>query len=331
MPTILFRADGGASRGMGHLMRCRTLAMEMQQRGWEPVFLSDGVPESGFAGLDNRPFSTIPPTEYGSGGAAAAQAAEKVQAALVVIDTYAYGMKDFLALWKSGRPLIVIDDLADRGLPVDVVVNPNPLFPDTRYRDQGIPSCLVGEKYTLIRPEIRAIRDRQPASKRRLLVTLGGGGVPEVLLPALTSIGSKDFEQICVMASDPGGELERWVSEKPSVRSICREFATLPERLAEADAVVTAGGTTLWEVYCVGRASLAVVWVENQRQTLQVVENRQTGVVVDLRRGFDKAAFTAAWNRFLRSLDDESCRQRQRELIDGMGAARVAEAILKTG
>lgn len=329
MPTILFRADGGPSCGMGHLMRCRTLAIEMQRRGWKPVFLADGVPKSGFDGLENRPFTILHPTEHGSGGFAAAQVAEKVQAAVVVIDTYAYGMKDYLALWKGGRPLVAIDDLADRGLPVDVVVNPNPLFPDTRYRDQGIPNCLVGEKYTLIRPEILVVRDRPPAAKRRLLVTLGGGGVPDVLMPALACIGARDFEQICVMAATPESAIERWVAENPAVRTICRDWATLPERLAEADAVVTAGGTTLWEVYCVGRASLAIVWVENQRQALQVVQSRQTGIVADLRRGFDEAAFTEAWKRFLQSLDDESCRQRQRELIDGMGAVRVAEAILK--
>ncbi|HNV71366.1 MAG TPA: UDP-2,4-diacetamido-2,4,6-trideoxy-beta-L-altropyranose hydrolase [Candidatus Ozemobacteraceae bacterium] len=331
MSKVLIRADGGATVGMGHLMRCRTLAIALQLRGWKTVFLSEGVPGEGFADDQGRKFEVVDPSRSGTNGAGTAQVAEQTQADLVLIDTYTFGMKDFLALWKSGRPLVVIDDLADRGLPVDAVINPNPLFPDTRYREQGIPHCLIGSDYCLIRPEVLVARQLSVRQERHLLVTLGGGGVPEVLLPLLPIMESSDFHQITVMASTSAPKLEAWVQAHATRWQICRDFSSLPRLVAEADAVVSAGGTTLWEVYCVGRPSLAIVWVDNQRHALRVVDAQRTGTVVDLRRGFDEQVFTRAWQEFLDSRQDQDCIERQQQLIDGRGAERAAEVLLRLG
>ena len=312
---------------MGHLMRCRTLAISLQKLGWEPMFLGNGFSASGLADSEGKPFSTLDPALHGSNGLGTARAAEAVGAKMVIVDAYSYGMKDFLALWKGGRTLVVIDDLADRGLPVDVVINPNPLFPATRYREQGIPHCLVGSAFTLIRPEIRSLQGRPAKKAGQLLVSLGGGAVPEPFLPFLQVISGPEFDRICVMTPSSASDeaLIKWAASQPGKHELCPDFGAFPGRLAEATAVISGGGTTLWEVYALGKPSLAIVWVDNQRQTLQVVESCRTGTVCDLRRGFEPDSSGDAWKGFLSTLNDAKMVERQRELIDGCGAERVAE------
>jgi spore coat polysaccharide biosynthesis predicted glycosyltransferase SpsG len=151
--------------------------------------------------------------------------------------------------------------------------------------------------------------------------------LPEKFLPFLQMISGPEFDRVCVMTPSSASDeaLMEWATCQPEIHELCHDFAAFPGRLAEASAVISGGGTTLWEVYALGKPSLAIVWVDNQRQTLQVVESCGTGTVCDLRRGFEPDASGEAWKRFLSTLNDAAMVERQRELIDGCGAERVAE------
>ena len=43
---LLIRADGGASMGLGHVMRCLALAQAWQERGGQVTFLTTGSPSA---------------------------------------------------------------------------------------------------------------------------------------------------------------------------------------------------------------------------------------------------------------------------------------------
>ena len=79
-------------------------------------------------------------------------------------------------LTGAGLRVVVIDDLADRELPVDLVVNPSAGAGRLRYRGAPRTRFLLGSSYALLRPAFSQAGARSvPGRARRVLVTVGGG------------------------------------------------------------------------------------------------------------------------------------------------------------
>ncbi len=294
--TAVFRVDAGAGSGMGHFMRCRTLAFEMIQRNWVVFFVGRGLSaellefkRGGINSIINHlEFEDFPDSHDDAAsffGILSGQFGWLIDC--VVIDTYRYRRDDFAFLqrFNSGKvPVVVIDDLADRDIPAQAVINPNPLFNPMPYERQKIPLILCGEKYTLIRPEICSLIGRPYRSDGPIMVTIGGGNVIEHLMKVLAAIPEDIANRICVSVSDncPRAEIETWISRHPTQRFINSDSQLFPDLLASSSLALTAGGTTLWEVYALGIPSICLLWVDNQRQTSVVIKEQATSFLVDI-------------------------------------------------
>ena len=332
-PRVLFRADGGPVIGMGHLMRCRTLAVELRKIGWDVTFCGDGIPV-GFGPPSGAGFDVRRPD------GALRDMARDLGARLLIVDSYAFSTGDLQALRHPERLLAAIDDLADRELPVDAVVNPNPRFDPAPYERQGIPLRMVGTEAVLVRPEVVALRPAEPVLRPTgpVLFTLGGGDVEDLMLRMLEAIGIGAIHEITVSVTPhcPVSRLRAWEAADPGRRRVNADPALFPRLLSEAGFVVSGGGTTLWEVYALGIPSLAVVHVENQSHSLTVARQAGTSLCLDLRAGpgadspagLPGAALRGAFQTL--TGDSRAVREmieRQRALIDGQGAARVASRL----
>jgi spore coat polysaccharide biosynthesis predicted glycosyltransferase SpsG len=294
--TAVFRVDAGPDTGMGHFMRCRTLAFAMIQRNWIVYFVGRGLSvdllefrrgdiDSAIRLIKFEDFPSSHDDVASFFGILAGQFGWLVDC--VVIDTYRYCRDDFAFLqrFNAGKvPVVVIDDLADRDTPAQAVINPNPLFDPMPYERQKIPLILCGEKYTLIRPEICSLIGRQYRNDGPVLVTLGGGDVVEPMLKVLQAIPEDIGKRICVSVSGncPRAELDEWVSRHPTERFINSDTRLFPDLLASASMALTAGGTTLWEVYALGIPSICLLWVDNQRQTSVIIKEQATSFLVDV-------------------------------------------------
>ena len=294
--TAVFRVDAGPGIGMGHFMRCRTLAFEMIRRNWVVFFVGRGLPaelleyaRSGVSAVINliefayykdsdddvMNFFNILSGRFNWG------------VDCIVIDTYRYSRDDFAYLqrFNSSRvPVVVIDDLADRDTPAQLVINPNPLFNPLPYERQKIPVLLCGEKYTLIRPEVSSLAGRAYRSDGPVIVTLGGGDVTGHLMKVLDAIPEDIVNRVCVSISDncPRAEIDAWAHRHPTQRFINTDSRRFPELLASASLAITAGGTTLWEVYALGIPSLCLLWVDNQKQTSVIIKEQATSFLIDI-------------------------------------------------
>ncbi|MBU1109269.1 MAG: hypothetical protein KKB51_21500 [Candidatus Riflebacteria bacterium] len=293
--TALFRVDASPGMGMGHFMRCRTLAMELIRRNWVVFFIGSGLPRELLNIKSDRVNGAINLIEFGPHQTSSADVGElfalianqfRLDVDCLIIDTYFYAREDFVLLQRfyERRSVLVIDDLANRDTPAQVVLNPNPLFSSEPYKRQKIPNILCGEKYTLIRPEIVALRDRPYNSDGIIMVTMGGGDVVKPLMRVLEAIPDNIENRICVSVSAncPRDEIDDWIN-----RDSCRRFLNIdsekfPKLLASSAFAITGGGTTLWEVYCLGIPSLCMVWVDNQKQTSVVIKEQATSFLIDL-------------------------------------------------
>jgi len=316
MRNLLVRADGGAKIGMGHLVRCRALAQAWCDAGGEVQFASSG-----------------------ESAAETARLAESFGAEWVVVDGYQFEAEYVERLQHAGLRVISIDDYGHAGrYPAELVLNQNLHASAALYSSRGANTgLLLGPRYALLRGEfLRGRRDSdQPAAARRILVTMGGSD-PENLtgkvIRALAQVKVPDLEAVVVVgpASPHYAAICKAASKLPFPARVELDPASMPALMAWADVAVSAAGSTCWELAYMGLPALVLVWADNQQAVAESLH--QAGSVESLgdHSMISSADIAAALQCLLRSQRIRlSMAEHGRALVDGRGAARVVERILK--
>ncbi|WP_309606169.1 UDP-2,4-diacetamido-2,4,6-trideoxy-beta-L-altropyranose hydrolase [Phenylobacterium sp.] len=334
-PQILFVVDAGPQVGGGHVMRSLTLAGALEAAGASCRVVASPIVSALMATFTPR----MTRVEAASGerrDLAGAVEAERFDA--VVFDHYGLGETDHRTM-SQGRCALVIDDLADRPLSADLVLDCGPARRAEDY--DGLIAdgarLLLGPQYAPVRPEFAALRDTALAWRGepvgRVLVALGltdvdgiTGRVVERLRPR---IGEAGLDVVL------GGE----APSLPGLTKIARRDTRIALHVdsphmarltAEADIAVGAAGSSTWERCTLGLPTLMVVLAENQRAAAQALAERDAALVVDAGAASFEPAFDVA---LMRITTDAGLRRRLAEasagLCDGLGAGRVAEVFLK--
>jgi UDP-2,4-diacetamido-2,4,6-trideoxy-beta-L-altropyranose hydrolase len=334
-PQILFICDAGAATGGGHVMRSLTLAGALEAKGAHCVFLA---PPSVAAILEAFAPQTVQIPAVSTQPADLASAVGAMRFDGVVFDHYGLSQPDHRAL-SAGAPALAFDDLADRPLGAELVVDSGPARTAQDY-DALIPEgarLLLGPAYAPVRPEFAALRDTALAWRDepvgRVLVSLGltdvggiTGRVVERVRPRVSEVG------IDVVLGGAAPSL-------PSLAKIARRDLRLALHVdtphmarltAEADIAVGACGSSTWERCALGLPSVMVVLADNQRPAAAAMAALGAALVVDA----EAPDFDVVLDRALmRLLTDQGLRRQLTErsagLCDGQGAPRVAEAFLQ--
>ena len=334
-PSILFVVDAGPEVGGGHVMRCLSLAGALAAQGAACRFVSPPAAEAIFAAF-------APEAER---LAAASNAPADLAAAVkphafdaIVFDHYGLSEVDHSAM-AQGKPALVIDDLADRPLGADMVLDSGPARRAEDYNGLTADSArlLLGPQYAPVRPEFAALRETALAWRGepvgRVLVSLG--------LTDVDGITGRLVERLRPKVSDVGIDIVLG-AEAPSLASLSKiarrdtritlhiDTPDMARLTAEADIAIGAAGSSTWERCTLGLPTLMVVLAENQRAAARTLAEREAALVVDV----GAADFDAAFDRALMRLTTDAALRRQlasasAELCDGQGAPRVAEAFLK--
>jgi UDP-2,4-diacetamido-2,4,6-trideoxy-beta-L-altropyranose hydrolase len=322
--AVVFRTTAGRQVGFGHLRRCITLADELAARGSDCVFWLANTEERNVPGGISYPVTTVDPAlEPGTGTAGLPG-----DAGMLIVDDYAVAESTLSAFGNDGERLtVVIDDLADRRLDVDAVINPGAAAHLLSYAVGERCVLLLGAQYALLRPSFRGAASRAAPEKiGRVLVTLGGsdpenrtGAVLETVLRRLP-----DCQVDLVIGPFFDGRIA--ISAGPRVRSH-RAPADLAPLMAEADLAVSAGGQTTYELAAMGVPTLALCLAPNQKPNLEAL-----AALGALRHVGDETTLDEELGRIA---GDAQARGRlsdtARRLVDGRGAARAAERLLALG
>jgi UDP-2,4-diacetamido-2,4,6-trideoxy-beta-L-altropyranose hydrolase len=337
-PSILFVVDGGPEIGGGHVMRSLTLAGALAGRGSDCVFLATPFA----AGLLDRfapRLSRIPTPDDGPGALAEAAADAAGGFDAVVFDHFRLGAREHYRI-AGGRPCLAVDDLADRRLGVDLVLD---VGPDRRAADyEGLVEpgarLLLGPSHALVRPEFaaarpRALERRGAEDVARVLVALGltdvGGITARVVNRLLPRLGKAGLDVVLGRAAPSLGEIERLAAREPRL-ALHVETGGMAGLCAGADVCVGAGGSSSWERCVVGLPTVLVVLAENQRPGAQALAKAGAAETVDARGEDFEAAFDRAFLGLMRSPERRKRMARAAAgLCDGGGAARVADAFLE--
>ncbi len=337
-PALILRADGGPDIGGGHVMRCLALAQAWSEGGGRAVFCAATLAPSLRQRLVDEGFACIA-IEAACGstadGEATAAAAVSLDARVIVVDGYQFPVAFHRRLRDAGLKVAALDDNGEIGACVDdLVINQNRHASPALYPQRaGHTRLLLGTEYALLRREFRGWQGplRQfPAHVRQALVTLGAAdprnvtvGVIASIGPALTAAGEI---LVVVGGSNPHADaLAARAAQLPNCHLIHDPGADLPRLMAAADLAVCGGGTTMWEMACMGLPFIPIVIAENQRQAVAAMAG-DGYLTVDgtaVARDLPGAVAALAADAVRR----EALSRRGRQLVDGRGAERLCTAL----
>lgn len=352
--TLLARADAGPGIGFGHVARVEAILDAWAELGGRAVLLGRGVTGSFAArmagsGVEVRPLylpqgdtGETPEAIQPAGRAdvdATLRAAADLGACAVLTDGYAFG-RDYLAALAEAYPLASIDDLAAFDHPAHIVINSAVDFPTERYEIAPAARLLVGNDFIPLRREIRAaiagaaLPDAAGGEAvNRVVLTFGAADFGALTRPVCAGLlraldASWRVTVVCGPAMEShereGLESIAAADERVDLRVDVRSMADL---VAGATLVVSAAGSTTWELLALGRAVVGFAVAENQRPIAEATHRRGAVAVPGFKPRAEEITTLA-----LEVLGDASRRrslaQKGRALVDGLGVWRIADAIL---
>lgn len=335
---VLVRADAGAVIGIGHVARCLTLAGQLVAQGATVTFACRE--------MTGHQMSRIAAEGHGV-LALAADCADEIAglAALlpagtlfdwIIVDHYGLDVCWESAARQWARRIMVIDDLADRRHDCDLLLDQNFTASESQYRSLVPPACrvLAGPRYALLRPAFRQGAAVQADGVRRVLVSFGGfdqAGMTLKTLQALLAVDDIQVQCIAGQANPDLPALQALVGQRQGW--VLLPFVDdLPQRMARATLFVGAGGGTTWERAALGLPSLCVSVADNQTANAEALARWGVHLYLGVA---DRVGVEALRQAIALLLDNPPLREhfaaRSRELVDGLGARRVAVALAGPG
>jgi UDP-2,4-diacetamido-2,4,6-trideoxy-beta-L-altropyranose hydrolase len=267
---LIFRADGNAATGLGHLYRLFAL-VEMCKIDYEFIFISKEtstlniIPSSyktklipGLITIDQEPdwlVSLYDPSEY-----------------IIVADGYQFSSTYQKNIKEKGFKLIYIDDLAQEHMYADVVVNHSPYAHESHFSKEPYTKLALGTKYALLRPLFldEAKQNKSIQFIDSAFICFGGVDSLNLTKKAVEAVlKSPNFKQIHVVlggayAHEEIFNLEEKQSDKITI------YRNLPEDqlisvMKKCNFSIAPASTILYELLCVKMPVLSGFYVENQK------------------------------------------------------------------
>ncbi len=339
-------------------MRCATLAETLRAEGVEVVFIGRVMPGDlcdwlETKGFEVRRLSAIAGPSSMTGrneasswlGVTLDQEIRETSDVLtsigkldwLVVDHYGIDTAWERALRSHCRQLMVIDDLADRDHDCDVLLDQNLVANiDARYVSH-VPEncrCLLGPRFALLQKEYREWRARVGPRKgmvRRLLVFFGGVDAPNMTaraLSALAKIGRNDLVvDVVVGAANPHHRMIADLCASLPGACLHENPPSLAPLMAVADLAIGAGGATTWERCCLVLPALIVTLAVNQEPIARELHARGLACYLGAAETLQQSELESALLTAIEGKDNEERSQRCMEVVDGMGASRVALAL----
>ena len=338
---IGIRCDARPATGVGHLIRCVALAEELRARNIGVTFLGEVSADLPWAGrqLAGRGLPLVPAPATPEG---LAETARRLGLHGVVTDSYDLPPDYAVECQAAGLVAAALVDGDLRGQVADIYVDQN--LDAELYQPPLPPGAvrLAGLRYVLLRDSVRRLRPAQPRTARRapprVLCFFGGSDAFDAapVLSALLIATGAPFEATVVAARPHHrAALAALVPAPGQTLRVIGPTDELPELIADADLVVSASGTSTWELLCLG-ACAALIWVaDNQELGYERVMARGLaaglGRLADLAAGGAPATAAVAELRglLLEPVRREQLAARAWAAVDARGRERVVDEILR--
>ncbi len=364
---FIIRADGNAKIGAGHLMRCMTIAEALKgllcrdagsKAEDEIVFVCADVDsarlveEHGFAAkvlhTDYRMMEQELP-EWEKFYKEFVQETDQSggpykKPHVILIDSY-YVTDSYLMQLKkcmAGFSLVMMDDMQEHAYPADAVVNYNVSAEREVYHKlyaagQSNTALYLGNRYVPVRKQFFN-RPYQVAKKvKSVLITTGGGDVDNIagrILKALLEVDKTEklnYNLILGRFYPKLQEMLELAAENPCIH-IHHDVQDMATLMQECDLAITAGGSTIYELAAVGIPLICFSYAKNQELLTEYIGREKIAGFAGAYHKAPDAVITEIKRLFVEFCGDADkrniCYLNERQLVDGLGAERLAQEVL---
>lgn len=345
MYRVGIRADGGSGIGMGHIIRCISLAKEFKANGYEVIFISkviggiNRIKEEGFEVIELQ--SSVVENSEGFNYGNISELPEETQkiintikkynVGLLLIDSYNVTKEYFLEIEPYVNKLAYIDDLNKFIYPVDILINGNITADYMNYKKYSEDELLfLGPKYNLIRDEFCGLPDKKINKEVKEIMITTGGSDPYNMSSKILNILLDDEElkkpKVNVIiggAFDNKKELE--VIAKNHKNVILHENVRhMSQIMLQSDIAISAGGSTLYELCACGTPTLAFIMADNQEFIVQKMDELGYLQSLGWYNKIEQQMLRSNIKKLIKEYDIRmTLRNRGRFLVDANGVKRI--------
>jgi len=237
-PTIVIRADGGTSMGMGHIVRCLALA-EMLKDDFliffaiqQPDESTRKLIEAVTIQIEEMPITT----DYAAEAIAFTNTLTKEE--IVILDGYHFNTEYQQAIKNKGCTLVCIDDLHAWHQLADVVINHAEGIDKSMYSAEPYTKFCLGLDFVLLRQPFLQIKSetRKIHSVKKIFISMGAADINNITQKFTEAlIHTQGIEEIHLMlgAINPHlSKLEQLIEENKKVK-IVKHFNISASELAD--------------------------------------------------------------------------------------------------
>jgi len=334
---MIVRCDANSQWGMGHLTRCRALASALYQCGIPVAMLG---PDRQYAqASDAGLFAYWHPMDWHEDTTTGAQQllfwAEKWQADALILDEPRADEAYQRVLWDAGLPWLQFDGMAQKPLWASWVLNALPSACDKEYAKvlrNPHASLLLGPSYAVLRPEFAEVRNAVKSTQTlNILLSFGGGddrGAMAWSINALLPLLDQNTRlKIISGKANPRNESNKALIPQSHWQWI--DYHIQPDApwsiMAQCHMAVMASGTTVHEANCCHLPLVLVSLVDNQHAPGMAWDTAEQAQYLGPWEAVEQ--FTLM-NIVAHGIQDvRAGRQKINPLVDGLGAARVAQSL----
>ena len=331
---ILIRVDANEYIGIGHLMRCFSVARALDKRGERILFVT--ADHNGDALIEQQGYDVVclnsdwKEMENEKIG----RVVEEYKPSILLLDSYNVTKAYIDGLDKIVR-IAYFDDLNKTCWNVDYLINYN-IYANVFDYSEYIATktkLLLNPQYAPLRDEFKNCSKHRVEVVSDILVSAGGADpacITEKLITAICpELNRMRFHFVVGMLNPRIKIIKSLAKGKENVVLHINE-SNISELMKNCTIAISAAGTTLYELCAVGIPTVTYTMADNQ--LLAAEQFNKQGIMInsgDCREeGFTnklkKQLCMLIENRRLR----EELSDKMQNLVDGEGATRIAEALL---
>ncbi|SDW87370.1 UDP-2,4-diacetamido-2,4,6-trideoxy-beta-L-altropyranose hydrolase [Lachnospiraceae bacterium KHCPX20] len=355
--TVIFRVDANKNIGMGHIMRCLSIADVCRLCGYKVKFIlaDDAVSKL----IKERGYSVIVLYSDYRNMEEELKVWPSELSGLIFVDSY-FVTEAYLSYLRErvrGK-LIYLDDIYAFPYPVDVVINYNAYATPDIYNklysrvDFRKPKMIIGSAYAPLRTMFRGIdKKKQPDEVKNILVSTGGSDELHLQLQIIRSltaslVGDDCFYHFLLGAMNVDKEEIKRGASLNEHFIIHENVTDMKSLICSCDIAISAAGSTLYEIASCGVPLITYSLADNQLQGAEAFEKLgmainigdiRDPVSVDGSQVVSGKLDSLAVTRILMAMEslskDKAKRskmgEKMQQLIDGFGTDRLVREIMK--